>query len=465
MSREHGTQGIVRILIAAILLVTLPGAAKDTFSVDKLALLDLLQAKRFDELNAELAEYQRGFERGERADHDINGALFAFATTRQGVIEQLDLWAQAYPDSEFPLLARSKYHRHNGLIARGESFGAETAREQFDAMNRHFDRAAADATRAIAINPMATAGYADLISMATYGGKKPARDRLVEVALDAAPTSELVRSEYLGTLVPWWGGSLEQIRAFIEKSKQSLSSPEQGHPLDGYEHYVKGLMAARNGKRKEAAAHFDKALGFGEILNYRLARARNTLAMRQGDWGRADFERSLQLAPQDPRLLDSAATHFAIRRDFKRAEQLWRLALELDPRNPTILMTRAFHRSNVAKFQEAREDLDRSMVLGSLYHYNRFLRGQLNLVRLDNRSEARIDFEIATRVAPNHAEYWYHFAESLTEGPSSELPECKAVEAFEKYVELCHRQGDCDENQLLTAEYFTAERPEIYGSC
>ena len=452
---------------AGILLVLVPtlAAAKHLPPVDKLELLELLKAVQFEELNAQLLKYHGEFESGEASDYRLNYALSAFATTDSEVIEPLNRWVEAYPASEIPLLARSKRNKHLAHIARGEYAISETPRERLNEMGRHLTMAAVDAARAIELNPGATVAYAILIDVAMYKSNSLGRKRLADSGLANAPTSDLIRHAYLGSLLPWWGGSLEEIRAFIIESKTTLPAPVDGYSLDGHEHYVKGLLAVRNGRRKEAMVHFNRALNFGERLIYLLARARNSSVLREGDSGRADFMRSLEFAPQSPGILDAVADFLASNDEFQEAFRLWELALKLDPWNPVILRHRAFHRFRIGKFEHALEDFDRSMVLGALDHRNRFERGRLHLMALEDREAAQTDLEIATRVAPARALYWYHYAEALTEGPNSEAPECRAVQAFERFLELCQEGSDCNGNQVVTARFFTTERPLLYGSC
>lgn len=332
-------------------------------------------------------------------------------------------------------------------------------------MDYYFKLAAADAANAIELNPKATVGYAILLSIAMVKGRGLENKRLVDTALAASPRSELVRSAYLSSLVPWWGGSIAEIQAFINRSKSTLVSPEHGHVLDGYAHYIEGRLAARAGKRREADAHFDRALAFGETAYYLLRKAHNLWALKEGDWGRSDFMRSLELAPQDPRTLNTVAHFLASMNEHEEAFRLWKLALRLDPLNPDILRKRAHLRARIGEFDLALTDYDNALIYGALDPTSRFQRGRLKLEVLDQREAARTDLEVAIQVSPDVAVYWYYYADSLTEGDGSEAPECPAVKAFEHYLKLCRGKSSCDGDRLATAEFFTTIRPELYGSC
>lgn len=432
---------------------------------DRLELQDLLKAKQFEELNARLSTYQEEFESGEASDTRIDYALLAFATTNPDLSEPLDRWVESDPESEFPLLARSRYNEHHGYVSRGSYTIKYTPRERLEKMGRYLKLATSDAVNAIELNPKATVGYAILFSIAMAEGNRLEKKRLVDVALAASPTSELVRSAYLSSLVPWWGGSVAEIQAFIDRSKSTLASPEHGHALDGYAHYIRGKLAAQAGKRLEAKAHYDRALTFGETSFYYRARARNLWALREGDWGMADFRRSLELEPHNPRTLSIMASFLVSRNERDEAFRLWDLALRLDPLNPEILKKRAYQRMMTGEFDLALTDHDNALIHGALDHSNRFHRGRLNLNVLNRREAARADFQVATQVAPDTAEYWYYYAEALTEGRDSERPECPAVEAFEHYLKLCRNGESCKDTYVTTAEYFTTVRTEFYGSC
>jgi tetratricopeptide (TPR) repeat protein len=457
----------ISLIGAGVIFVLLPAiaTAKHLPPVDKLGLLELLKAAQFEELNARLSKYREEFESGQASDYRLNYALSAFATTDPEVTEPLENWVAAYPESELPLLARSKHNSHLAHISRGEYAISETPRERLNEMGRHLAMAAVDAARAIELNPGATVAYAILIDVAMYKSNSLDRKRLADSGLANSPTSDLIRYAYLSSLMPWWGGSLEEIRAFIVESKAALPAPVDGYSLDGQEHYVKGLLAMRNGRRNEANTHFNTALTFGERISYLMARARNNWELREGDRGGADFLRSLEIAPQSPGILDAVASFHAFNGEFEEAFRLWELALELDPLNPVILRARAFHRSRIGEYELAREDFEQSMVFGALDHANRFERGRFNLMALDDREAARTDLQIATRVAPKRAMYWYYYGEALTEGKNSEVPECRAVEVFEKFLELCQEDNDCNATQVATARYFTTQRPLLYGSC
>ena len=151
--------------------------------------------------------------------------------------------------------------------------------------------------------------------------------------------------------------------------------------------------------------------------------------------------------------------------EFEEAFRLWDRALRLDPLNPEILRKRAYQRSRIGEFELALADYDSGMIHGALDPSLRFHRGRMNLLVENQREAARADFQMAIQVSPESPENWYHYAESLTEGDGSERPECPAVKAFVHYLKLCRNGESCNDTYVVTAEYFTTIRPELYGSC
>ncbi len=449
-------------------LLTAPTSAKGGTlfpAADHLVLHRLLKEGRFEDLENRLSGIQRQFEVGQIPDYAVQHAFYAFATTDPRIVERLDEWARISPHSFVPFTARGVQRAFLASVAASSYPFESISDESRKAMDRRLDEAGADAVRAIEQNPLVTPAYRLLLIIAQYRKNRGLTRAIVEEALKAAPHSVYIRLAYLSSLLPWWGGYPEEMTDFLQESKPYLETDSGSHELEGYPHFARGLTLSNRGRFQDSLEHYVRALAFGEMASYRAAKARSLYQLNQGQAALEEIDRALAITPYARSDMATRARILTFLGRFDEAFAVWETILTLDPLNPEYLLSRARFYRQAGSYEKAKVDLDAAMLYGAQDHEVRFERGRLNLLDLDNRLQARADFKIAMALAPRNSEYQYYYAEALTQGPNSQSPECEAVDAFEKYLELCRKSHYCAQSHVVVAEYMTTDRPEIYGHC
>ena len=221
-------KGLAALVLAMLIvpaLIRAPDAAE--LLPDKPELIGRLERGDFEALDQRLAAFQEAFERGEISDTLVDYAFSTFMNSDLELEDRLGAWNEAMPGSFAAAAARGRYYWHLGWLTRDQSVAARTRRLALARMRGYFDLAEADFEQAIAERSGFSMAYGYLIDMAAARGDEVARAVALERGLAASPKSVIIRLRYLIGLGPRWGGSLGQIRAFIEAARQQ-------HPDDGF---------------------------------------------------------------------------------------------------------------------------------------------------------------------------------------------------------------------------------------
>ncbi|MDH3966930.1 MAG: DUF4034 domain-containing protein [Rhodospirillales bacterium] len=465
---------LVSILLAALTSACLSKTESDTVEwaayarhkeIDKLELLELLRERQFAELDTRLEGYQNEFETGNGQDVLVRYALSTFKSTDPQVGALLDEWVDSVPSSYVAALARTVRYMNLGWLSRGQEFVRLTPDQSLRDMERYFALAETEADRALELNSKLSVAYGLLIEMAKSGRTRFRARHYLRQALQAAPNSIQVRIEYLFSLVPWWGGSLEEIRAFIEESKADLP-PEIGlGPLEGFEFYVQGQILAREGRPREAIRYYDRALEYGEFVGFLTARGNARKRGQLADRALPDFDRALEIIPNWPGGLSARAGVLSSMGEHDRAEADWTLALKLDPLNTKILHARALWLKRQRRYVEALAVLRQAEVYGALNFRIHFDRGYINLYFIRDTKAAREDFLKAIELAPHVPDARFYYAEALFDRQIWLHPSCDALKAYETYWTVCQRNEKCSERYVHIAKYLMDEHRGTMAQC
>ncbi|MDH3475857.1 MAG: tetratricopeptide repeat protein [Rhodospirillales bacterium] len=393
-------------MCAVLILCWAPTATAESWP-DKLALLDKLRQGEFDAIDAQLSGYQKAFEADQLSELIVIHAFGAFGHSGAELEPLLHQWNERHPDSFAAAVARGAYFSHLGWLARGGAYAKGTPDERFAAMKEYHALAIEDLARAIRINPKASIAYALLLSTTKSSVSKTTREQLIRMGLEAVPTSYTIRYSALSGLLPWWGGSLDEIRAFITEMKPRAENTPELRPLLGYADYVTAETWRRAGKRKEAIQYYDRALRYGDYWFYRYQRGLNFYKLKRYEEALADFDQIIALRPQLASVLDARARTYRRQGRCDDALADWDLALKLDPRDPDYLRNRAFALRQQGRYAEARSDLDAALDFGAYDSAVRAARGRLFLFSLKDYRAAAEELREATNLAPTRDDYWY----------------------------------------------------------
>ena len=185
----------------------------------------LLNSGNLAELDRRFSAVQRAYEKGVVTDEDLRAAFRVFYPTAAALAPRYDAWVSAYPQSYVAHLARGIYYTKVGEDSRGGDTLSNTSAEQLQGMERAFQKASADFDASMELDTRPLLTYLHAMSIALYEGEGAQTRGLLDLAIKADPGNFIVREKYIGTLEPRWGGSTEQMYAFLEESRKAgLSS-------------------------------------------------------------------------------------------------------------------------------------------------------------------------------------------------------------------------------------------------
>ena len=411
-----------------LLLLALPSSAVSSAEPpDPFALRALLIEDSFQDLEALFAEAET-----EGAQVEL---LSAFATSAPALSAPLDRWNENFPNSAAAPLARAHYHFRLGWLTRDSQDRDEAT------TNAHFRRALQDSLAALERDPSLAPAYGLLIDLdmshprAQGGGRGAA---IVREGLVAAPDSYLIRFQYLASLAPWWGGSLEQIEAFLDIQVRPADNQEELRSLYGYPDFVMAESLMRQGRPDAAIEHYNRALSHGDQAWYLDNRGRAHAAAGDLAQALADFERYLDQWPHDAQVLDSRAQVLQSQGRTEAAMADWDLALRLDPLDPRILRHRALALERQGRLQAAWRDLERALAFHDADHGLRAWRGRFLAEHHRDYKAAAQELRRAIELAPRRADYWHFLAYALYRAK-----DCNAAPALQRYLDLCQESAAC----------------------
>lgn len=449
------TRAAVRSLAAVLCLVVLAASATVNAASpyiapppDKQALQALLLAGHYAELEQRLGALQRGYESGAHSDWPLLDALSAFASTNPQFAARLEAWVGGAPDSALARTAHAIHLVNLGWTARGVRYANKTSDEQFARMAAFFERARAELREALARAPALSVASALELGMAKADMGMAQRRKLVRAALQRSPRSFAVRYHHLFGLQPRWGGSPEEMQAFVNETRAAVRANPALTPLAGFGHYAQGVDLFSQESYQDAERRHTQALAEGEFALYYSGRGRAREKLGRLDEALADFNRALALEPDDAVILRHRANALVESKQFELALTDLELALQLDPLDPLLLRGRARLFQRYGRPQDALRDYRMALTLdpGNAGTYAQM--GALESGRKDYRAASGY-YQQAAELEPDRAEYWYEFASAMYY-----RKECEVRYPLVRFQKLCTASSHktCTEQRLRWAE-------------
>ncbi len=375
----------------------------------------LLENREFEALNERLEKYLGQAFQDIAHEEDLFTAYDSFGINIPDFEELLNIWAKEYPDHYQPYAARSKYYANLGWEARGEKWASETADIQFKEMRAYFKKASLNAEKALSINNKVLPVYAVLISMSKASKDDSVADRYIVKAISINPASYYVRSAYIYSLTPRWGGSYEKMIKFARQSEVDEFRNPKLSKLKGWILRDLGRVEYRKKAYKSALKYYTKALEFGD--NFAIYRLRGSTYMSLDKYGEAlkDFNRAVELAPEvsDNYYWRSRALAKSDRLEdaFKDAQR----ALLLKPNNKYskrqkkqfdyAFSMKAYDLMKDGEYSAAMNAIDKAILLNQDNAYNYNLRGRL-YIKSNKMDLAEKDIKRAIELDPKNFSYY-----------------------------------------------------------
>ena len=302
---------------------------------DSPALLALLHAKRFDELDAAMEHYQSQFEADPAKELWPMLAIGSFDIADTTLGPTLDAWVDASPMSFGAHASRASWTAAMGWAARGGAF--DPSDEQLKHFREWVGKALSQSGEAIRLRPMNLASItSSLHNLRAIGDRYEVLRRTYEQALSVCSSCSAPRAAWVFVHAPRWGGSEA---AMVEATKVPETDAKKNPALALLPSLVKFDRCRTTWEQdgKEAAEEICRdAATRGPVP--RVACRYGDLLVRLEKYDQAEpvIEAALRVDPQRRRCLRSRAWIHKHNKRFEAAAQDLLLARRLDPMNSDI---------------------------------------------------------------------------------------------------------------------------------
>ncbi len=449
--------------ISLLWAVSLPINVEAAEFLDRRGIINWLIAHDFDRLERNLAALQREFELT-HDDQYLDHAFETFRRTDDVTAAAINEWVAARPNSAFALTARGVHNMRVGWHRRG---AIRKLRKSDPELRKAFQEAIADFKSARDLMPRLPMAHGYLVSAYTATGEHNARGFAYRRAMHNVPDSQTVRWRYFFTLTPQWYGDRKD-RDLIVKGEiivanllaRFLGGDRAGAPA-GFSPYIDGEIAAYNGKRGTALAHFVKTTNHPEVRWWAWRRMSNVLdAVDRDEEALEALNHAFSLSPDAIDLLEDRADLLREASQYDEAITTLESALFFDPAHPVLLtdLSRAIigkaKKLKISHPDEARTlykvalvEINKAMKFGGNHERVRKTRANLLLYNLDRHKDAEADFFFLTEHKSSKPAYHYGYAKSLALSW-----DCQSIDVYTRFLRMCEKKK-CLSGQITRAKH------------
>lgn len=296
---------------------------------DPEALITLLRASNYAELDARVGTYQQAYEASTDAEWALVVAVGAFARVEPELENHHDGWIAARPKSYVARLARGVYWHQRAWTSRGGRFSADTPKVRMEAMRRAFEQAAADLKASLVLGAQPQLSHRYLVVTAMARGDKSGAHDAYLAGLKADPQNYASRRAYLNALRPEWGGSVEAMSRIAVEAQQAAPSAKMREVAARLHASIIGYRALEAYRAKDyqrAFALYNE--GLAGIEDSVLLENRGLVLERleRHDEAMRDFDRALALDPNSREALERRGNVHEQRKQVKQAVRDYALA-------------------------------------------------------------------------------------------------------------------------------------------
>jgi tetratricopeptide (TPR) repeat protein len=182
-------------------------------------------------LDQHFSALQQQYADGVISDSTLRDSFRVFYLTDSTLAARYDGWVAQFPKSYVAHLARAIYYKKIGQQSRGDKYIRDTTDAQLVGMTEAFRKALEDLHACADMDPKPTLAYGHALDISSYSGRGEERE-LQDLAVQVDPENIIVRLKYMNSLEPRWGGSYEQMEAFLEESRRANLARSSLHLLE-----------------------------------------------------------------------------------------------------------------------------------------------------------------------------------------------------------------------------------------
>jgi len=228
--RDYGILALASVMLAG----TTGGAAHPARArpeLDAQQTVAMVRAGQFAVLDRYYGSVQAGYDEGSVSDEKLRAEFRHFYDASSDLAAHYQAWVKETPKSYVAHLARAIYYLRVGEASRGNRIIADTSETQLTGMDAAFGTATRELQESLPLEskPLLTVFYQ--LDIGKFEGDAAQNGQLLRASLRIDPKNFIVRDMYVQTLMTAWGGSTEEIRAFVAASKAAGLSARQVNDL------------------------------------------------------------------------------------------------------------------------------------------------------------------------------------------------------------------------------------------
>jgi tetratricopeptide (TPR) repeat protein len=373
----------------------------------------MLLEERFDELNAALAEYQQDFEQYPLDEYKIFSACDTFYIKNPAYKTIFKKWLAATPDQYQPYLAAAEYYYALGWQSRGGAWAKETSNEQFRKMHAFFSVAEQYAETAIDKYERLAPAHGLLICIAELNHNDSVKEQRIRRSRVLFPYSFMLRSSYIWTEKPRWGGSYAAMARIAAEAASYVDKNPRLLALYGYIYRDQADLLERDDNYKEALKLLDKAIALGDVASFYRDRARFQISyFNRDDLALQDINRSIYLLDTNEESYRIRSQVYFAKGEYEKSFADLHTAELLSPKSSKIKKFQEWAAKKLVfkGYEQAKHDLQQAVELYTLAlrfdvdNAETYYWRAVAFDKLNEREAAVADLKNAIRHNPRHFE-------------------------------------------------------------
>ena len=328
----------------------------------------LLKQKRFAELDRHLTSLQNVYEKDTPRASSLLAAYWAMTDENLATRENYDEWVGKYPQSYAAHLARGLNYISLGGSVRGSQYIDETPAENVAQMKQYFAKAMPDLEKSLSLTAKPLLSYYGLIAIGKHVDTKNNNRHWLDAANAIDPSNILIKEQYLLALRPQWGGSLEEMIAFVKESDSMPLSDINKKRLESHIWRARARASRLNKDYRAAIEYYSNAITlYDQAAQVYVNRGWVYGQLKENDKAISDYSRAIVLAPSYVRPLISRAIIYRTLGEYDQSLADLTRAVELAPKDKTAWTSRGSVYDRQKRYAEAVADYKIAARLGDAW--------------------------------------------------------------------------------------------------
>ena len=229
---------------------------------------DLTRRRDFDALDAMFGQLVADVASDVRHESRLLDAFDAYERDEPALLQSIDAWIAARPQSAHARVARANYHFATAWRRRGNQYMRDTPEANIRGMEEFSRKAIADLTVALERDSTHLAAYDILIGVTRLFGSHELASRALARGLAIHRGSYVLPARFLSMLWPRWGGTEAVMIQFAERAASNAGNNPRLVTLRGAVYENRANDSSLAGNDAGAVRELNKALAFGPERNY-----------------------------------------------------------------------------------------------------------------------------------------------------------------------------------------------------